>query len=875
MNVRLLRALYGALFFCFLGAHLLAQTSAADLAFLRDKAESGNAIAQYNLGLIYADEDEPAFDIIEAYVWLSRAANNGARGRQLNFVAERLTPEELSEGNRRLGQVNTPAPRTAPVASPPAPISRAPLESSSGDLRELQAERDQLAAEVRQLRDQLSRSQSRGAGTIAELQKRVAIAETALANRNSETLALEARLAQLEAPGPSAEEVALRQERDRLAAGAAAAAQVAGLTATVGDLQSERDQLGEQLRTAEDQISELTTDLASTRADLAQLQRAHAESAEARDAELTSLQAQLTAAENAVTTVEAQLESARSQGDLSSQLAADLDAQSNQLETVITERDRLQLRLTEADDQIASLSGELINARANVARLRRTQAESGDASEAEMAALSSQLESAQESTRSLQSQLSAVQSERDLLADESGDLAQQLTEATDRIAELSEELATSQTDLSRLHQAQAESGDNSAAELAEYASRLEAADTRLDELSNQLGAMRRERDDYAEQAENLRNLAEEQRVQIERNESMVGELQSQLAAADSVDDSALTAVREELANVSSEREMLAGELSNLESQNAALLLEIDELRTASQTAVADDSSPTEAPDRAMQERLDASLRAFAVQEREMNRLREQLADATSRADASDATLVTVRDELAGLQTAMAELQDEAAANAEQAAFAESSTAAQEATLAELREELADARAANESRDIELAELSTQLASGSSTSTDLAAENTRLQEEARLAREQTAALSRELDTLRTRVAVSNTTLRAPAGRAAPSRPSAAPMRPTPAVSFPNPDAQPTDASPSAQPATAQTAVFASSEPVPTRTRSSAATGPRRHTILPGETLSRIARDFYGDGNRWPEILAANRDVIPDPNMLRVGTPIVIP
>ena len=46
-------------------------------------------------------------------------------------------------------------------------------------------------------------------------------------------------------------------------------------------------------------------------------------------------------------------------------------------------------------------------------------------------------------------------------------------------------------------------------------------------------------------------------------------------------------------------------------------------------------------------------------------------------------------------------------------------------------------------------------------------------------------------------------------------------------------------------------------------------------MPGETLSGIARDFYGDGNRWPEILAANPDVIPNPNFLRVGTPIVIP
>ena len=61
----------------------------------------------------------------------------------------------------------------------------------------------------------------------------------------------------------------------------------------------------------------------------------------------------------------------------------------------------------------------------------------------------------------------------------------------------------------------------------------------------------------------------------------------------------------------------------------------------------------------------------------------------------------------------------------------------------------------------------------------------------------------------------------------------------------------------------------------RASSPRATGPQRHTILSGETLSSIAGDFYGDGNRWPEIYRANREAIPDANRLRAGTPIVIP
>ncbi|MCC5021859.1 MAG: LysM peptidoglycan-binding domain-containing protein [Candidatus Synoicihabitans palmerolidicus] len=49
----------------------------------------------------------------------------------------------------------------------------------------------------------------------------------------------------------------------------------------------------------------------------------------------------------------------------------------------------------------------------------------------------------------------------------------------------------------------------------------------------------------------------------------------------------------------------------------------------------------------------------------------------------------------------------------------------------------------------------------------------------------------------------------------------------------------------------------------------------HTVVAGETLSSISRQYYGTALRWRDILAANRAEIPEANALRVGTLISIP
>jgi nucleoid-associated protein YgaU len=49
----------------------------------------------------------------------------------------------------------------------------------------------------------------------------------------------------------------------------------------------------------------------------------------------------------------------------------------------------------------------------------------------------------------------------------------------------------------------------------------------------------------------------------------------------------------------------------------------------------------------------------------------------------------------------------------------------------------------------------------------------------------------------------------------------------------------------------------------------------YTVTPGDSLSKIAKRFYGDGNRWQKIFEANRDQIKDPDLIKPGQKLKIP
>jgi nucleoid-associated protein YgaU len=51
--------------------------------------------------------------------------------------------------------------------------------------------------------------------------------------------------------------------------------------------------------------------------------------------------------------------------------------------------------------------------------------------------------------------------------------------------------------------------------------------------------------------------------------------------------------------------------------------------------------------------------------------------------------------------------------------------------------------------------------------------------------------------------------------------------------------------------------------------------KTYTVAAGDSLSKIAKQFYGNANEYTKIFEANRNVLSDPNMVKVGQQLVIP
>ena len=51
--------------------------------------------------------------------------------------------------------------------------------------------------------------------------------------------------------------------------------------------------------------------------------------------------------------------------------------------------------------------------------------------------------------------------------------------------------------------------------------------------------------------------------------------------------------------------------------------------------------------------------------------------------------------------------------------------------------------------------------------------------------------------------------------------------------------------------------------------------RTYHVQPGDNLSKISKQFYGDANKYMKIYEANKDKMSDPDHLRAGTDLIIP
>jgi nucleoid-associated protein YgaU len=49
----------------------------------------------------------------------------------------------------------------------------------------------------------------------------------------------------------------------------------------------------------------------------------------------------------------------------------------------------------------------------------------------------------------------------------------------------------------------------------------------------------------------------------------------------------------------------------------------------------------------------------------------------------------------------------------------------------------------------------------------------------------------------------------------------------------------------------------------------------HVVKKGESLWKIAEQYYGDGSLYKKIFEANQDILSDPNLIKVGQKLRIP
>ncbi|MDF3057937.1 MAG: hypothetical protein K0R17_2152 [Rariglobus sp.] len=364
-----------------LGSALLASPAfaltPAELDSLRSKADRGNAVAQYNLGLAYADRREPTYDPAQAYAWLSLAASNGTTGKALGQLTSLLTPEQLAAGKRQLvaltaSPISPVAPADSPIMAAGEPAAAAPADDQ--DQKKLSAELAAAWKENELLKAGLT-------AQLADANKRIAIAEAALASKDKEITTLHTRLTEASstpvapaAPiGASAELASLRAEHEQLqAAATAAATEAADLRTSLAKATSEQAALRGKLASAITDISEARRAQSLAEAEAASLKAA----ADRSSAERLAVAAQL---ETVTNELAASKESAASKpagpnplAETVKTLEQERAALALQLSAAVERADAGETALKAKEKEIASLQARVAEASAPVQPLSDT-----------------------------------------------------------------------------------------------------------------------------------------------------------------------------------------------------------------------------------------------------------------------------------------------------------------------------------------------------------------------------------------------------------------------------------------------------------------------------------------------------------------------
>jgi len=789
------------------------------LTDLRTKAESGNGISQYNLGLVYADPQEPIANIIEAYVWFSLAADNGAPGKALMIVTNQMTPEQLSDGKKLLEQRRADLAAHRPIATAATPVKAA------DPVKPVSVASPVVAASTEQ--------------DVTAIQTELKKATDALAAATKENQQLKADIDRTHQFAIDK----LKGERDELAATIAKYTnEISNMRAAAANFEGERNALQQKAADASKQ----------TNGTLA--------------AELAATSAKLKTAENELTKADATLkeltETKQSLASLNEQLQK-ITGENQRLNSVIKQNENTSdEKLAAAEKTLSETNSELLKAQSKLS--------DASAKAATAATASAELSTLRQSNGDLSSQVQKLTIERDQALAQA---SRATTEAQQQIDSLSSKLKASEEAASKT---QAENNDLTH-QLATLKSAPPAQDpetlAQLTKLSADLQAAQRSAAEEKESLAAKLKATEEASAKVAAENADLAKQVATLKAAPKKDPESkakLAKLSEDLANAqrvaAEEKETSAAKLKTAEKSLAKVSGERDELEQKLKTTAK--PSKKEAAAQAKVEQLKADLEAAQAE--------------AAKAQSSVAELESARRELSDLQSKL-KASDEALAQAKMAPAAAPSTTQTEPTVAaattpegttpDLQKELSETQMKLDASlrsyqlqqnevdrlqnaianiDNERAQLAERLktatteaansASRASANNDASVQLAGVREQLRQTQNQLASVAYENTEMKHRLAF---------------------IAPTPGILTPLPVAVNTVA-PNRP---------GSSKPAVTETPTAAA--PRTHTVVSGDTLSTIAKHYYGSASRWTEILAANKGTLRDPAALRVGMKLKIP
>ena len=731
--------------------------SPVELSTLRLKAESGDGIAQHNLGLVYANPQEPLSDLVEAYAWFNLAADNGVTGHALMIVSKQMSQEQILDGKRRLDTIreqmaakvrtSVPNPVSKPLVvrtvasaastpvTPAAPvISQSPVSPVTQPVvvPAAAAEADAAQAELKKLSTELAAAW----GEIEQLK-----ASLKKAGENSTS-------------GDR-----LKAEREQLAATVEASTrEIATLRAAAANFEGERNGLLQKI-TAAQQASEgeLRSKVVTLQNDLAQARRVADELASAKQA---------------------------------------LAALGDQQQKLTAENQRLSSLVTQSGTSAAEHAANLATVRAELTQAQTQLADVTPKAAAREAA-AGQLAAAQERIRTLEAGEARLNGEKIELAQKlasataaasaPGEVARlnaQVTDFKDRFSSTDQALTLANKEVASLREslAAAKSGVVPVQERDELQEKLTAA------IKARETATRAQDQQAAEIARLQKTQADLENEKARLNEQVASAQAASTDAARAAFEvtsikSQIQSAEESVAAARGERDALAQKVAALEQEK----------QQQSAVAVAAPSAPAEAGEDAAE-------------------LRKQLDEAALKLTTALRSFQLKEDEVDRLQKSIVNIDAERAALADRVQEAAKQTAA-----------AANRASANQDASSQLAALREQLRHSQNQIGQLASENLQL---------------------RNRLSM-------PASSA--SLTTAAPQRPAGALASPSrPTAAPT------KPAEAPKVVEA-----------------RTHTVAEGDTLSRIAKRYYGNSERWNDIFEANRAQLPNAAGLKIGMKLRIP